>query len=49
VGAALFGPLGALVSIPVVAATAAVVETYGRRYELVAVDEAQTGTTPAES
>lgn len=49
VGAALFGPLGALVSIPVVAATQAVVETYGRRYELVAVDEAQTGTTPAES
>lgn len=49
VGASLFGPLGALVSIPVVAATQAVVETYGRRYELVAVDEAQTGTTPAES
>ncbi|HEY0773016.1 MAG TPA: AI-2E family transporter, partial [Nocardioidaceae bacterium] len=49
VGAALFGPLGALVSIPVVAATQAVVETYGRRYELVAVDEDQTGTTPAES
>jgi predicted PurR-regulated permease PerM len=35
VGAALFGPIGALVSIPVVAAVQAVVETYGRRYELV--------------
>jgi predicted PurR-regulated permease PerM len=35
VGAALFGPLGALVSIPVVAAIQAVIETYGRRYELV--------------
>jgi predicted PurR-regulated permease PerM len=34
-GAALFGPMGALVSIPVVAATQAVVETYGHRYELV--------------
>jgi len=35
VGAALFGPMGALVAIPVVAAVQAVVETYGRRYELV--------------
>lgn len=35
VGAALFGPLGALVSIPVVAAIQAVIETYGHRYELV--------------
>ncbi|MGZ4436194.1 MAG: AI-2E family transporter [Nocardioidaceae bacterium] len=34
VGAALFGPLGALVSIPVVAAVQAVIETYGHRYEL---------------
>ncbi|MGZ4602018.1 MAG: AI-2E family transporter [Kineosporiaceae bacterium] len=34
-GAALFGPLGALVSIPVVAAVAAVIQTYGHRYELV--------------
>lgn len=39
VGAALFGPLGALVSIPVVAAVEAVIDTYGHRYELVdAVD-----------
>jgi predicted PurR-regulated permease PerM len=35
VGAALFGPLGALVSIPVVAAIEAVIDTYGHRYELV--------------
>jgi predicted PurR-regulated permease PerM len=34
VGGALFGPLGALVSIPVVAAIQAVIDTYGRRYEL---------------
>ncbi|MGY1625049.1 AI-2E family transporter [Geodermatophilus sp. SYSU D00965] len=40
VGAALFGPMGALVSIPVVAAVQAVVETYGRRYELVPAEEA---------
>jgi predicted PurR-regulated permease PerM len=33
-GAALFGAMGALVSIPVVAAIEAVIETYGRRYEL---------------
>ncbi|UZG53460.1 AI-2E family transporter [Rhodococcus opacus] len=36
VGASLFGPVGALVSVPVVAAIEALVETYGRRYELVA-------------
>ncbi|QNN54800.1 AI-2E family transporter [Nocardioides mesophilus] len=35
VGAKLFGPVGALVSVPVVAATQAVIETYGHRYELV--------------
>ena len=35
-GAALFGPLGALVAIPVVAVIQAVIETYGHRYELVA-------------
>lgn len=38
VGAALFGPIGALVSIPVVAAIQAVVETYVRRYELVPLE-----------
>ncbi len=35
VGAALFGPLGALVSIPVVAAVEAVIDTYGHRYQLI--------------
>jgi predicted PurR-regulated permease PerM len=35
-GAGLFGPLGALVSIPVVAAIESVIDTYGHRYELVA-------------
>ena len=34
-GAALFGPMGALVSIPVVAAVQAVIETYGHGYALV--------------
>lgn len=38
VGAALFGPLGALVSIPVVAAIQAVVDTYGHRYDLAHAD-----------
>jgi predicted PurR-regulated permease PerM len=41
-GAALFGPLGALVSIPVVAAVEAVIDTYGHRYELVEPEEAPT-------
>lgn len=35
VGASLFGAIGALVSIPIVAVIQALVETYGRRYELV--------------
>ncbi len=34
-GAALFGPMGALVAIPVVAAVQAVLETYAHGYELV--------------
>jgi predicted PurR-regulated permease PerM len=38
-GAALFGPLGALVSIPVVAAIEAVIDTYGHRYELAHIPE----------
>ncbi|MFW3168739.1 AI-2E family transporter [Geodermatophilus sp. CPCC 206100] len=40
VGAGLFGPMGALVSIPVVAAIEAVIDTYGHRYELVGEDPA---------
>jgi len=47
VGAALFGPLGALVSIPVVAAVEAVIETYGRRYELVEAQREQVDEPPA--
>ena len=34
IGAALFGPIGAIIGIPVVAIVIAVIETYGRRYEL---------------
>jgi predicted PurR-regulated permease PerM len=34
-GGALFGPWGALVAIPIVAAVQSVAETYGRRYELI--------------
>jgi predicted PurR-regulated permease PerM len=41
-GAGLFGPVGALVSIPVVAAVQAVIETYGHRYELVAGESGET-------
>ncbi len=43
VGAALFGPMGALVSIPVVAWIQAVVETYGHRYELAGVETGEPG------
>ncbi len=35
VGAAVFGPIGALIGIPLAAALIAVVDTYGRRYELL--------------
>ena len=35
VGAAMFGPIGALIGIPLAAALLAVVDTYGHRYELV--------------
>jgi predicted PurR-regulated permease PerM len=38
-GASLFGPLGGLVAIPVVAAIEAVVQTYWHRYELVGADD----------
>lgn len=50
-GAALFGAMGALVSIPVVAAVQAVIETYGHGYELVEEvdpDVATTGPVAAE-
>ncbi len=38
-GVALFGPLGALVAIPVVAAIEAVIDTYGHRYELAHIPD----------
>ena len=43
VGAAIWGPIGALIGIPLAAAVVAVVETYGRRYELVPELEARRG------
>lgn len=35
IGAALFGPVGAIIGIPLLAIVIAVAETYGRRYDLV--------------
>src|SRR4051794_19728365 len=35
IGAAIWGPIGALIGIPLAAAVVAVVGTYGKRYELV--------------
>lgn len=36
VGAAVFGPIGALIGIPIVAVLLAVADTYGHRHELIA-------------
>jgi predicted PurR-regulated permease PerM len=36
VGAAIWGPIGALIGIPIAAAVISVVDTYGNRYELIA-------------
>ena len=47
-GAALFGPMGALVSIPVVAAVQAVIETYGHGYDLAEEGPATGGAPPDE-
>ena len=48
-GGALFGAWGALVAIPVVAAIEAVIETYGRRYELIPeLRPAQLGEEPTD-
>ncbi|HET7900983.1 MAG TPA: AI-2E family transporter [Candidatus Nanopelagicales bacterium] len=35
IGVALFGPIGAIIGIPLAAAIIAVIETYGQRYDLV--------------
>ena len=34
VGAALFGPIGAIIGIPMAAAVLTIIETFRRRYEL---------------
>ena len=42
IGAAVFGPIGAIIGIPIVAGIIAVVDTYGQRFELItdlAVDD----------
>lgn len=35
IGAAVFGPIGALIGIPIAAALIAVIDTYGKRYDLI--------------
>jgi predicted PurR-regulated permease PerM len=35
IGVAIFGPIGALIGIPIVAAVIAVLATYGQRHELI--------------
>ena len=48
IGVALFGPIGAIIGIPLAAAVIAIVETYGERYELVPELRARTkGEKPA--
>lgn len=49
VGAALFGPIGAIIGIPVVAIITAVIEAYGRRYELLPEVEERTQVKPLRS
>ncbi len=51
VGLAIWGPIGALIGIPIAAAVIAVIDTYGRRYDLISeMDEGRiTGdTSPAD-
>ena len=47
VGAAIWGPLGALIGIPLAAAGVSILDTYSRRYELVP-EVANVGTVPTE-
>lgn len=35
VGAAIWGPIGAIIGVPIVAVVVSVIQTYGRRYELI--------------
>jgi predicted PurR-regulated permease PerM len=48
VGAAIWGPLGALIGIPLAAASVAILDTYSHRYELVP-EVLQVGNATAES
>ena len=48
VGSALFGAIGALLAIPVVATVQSVITVYGRRYELVAEFGADAGASDLE-
>jgi hypothetical protein len=49
VGVALFGPIGALIGIPLAAMVLAIFETYGQRYELLPELQARTrGEKPAK-
>jgi predicted PurR-regulated permease PerM len=47
VGAAIWGPLGALIGIPLAAAGVSILDTYSHRYELVP-EVANVGTVPTE-
>jgi predicted PurR-regulated permease PerM len=47
VGAAFFGPIGAIIGIPLAAAVISVVDTYGERYELVPELDGLHSGTPA--
>jgi predicted PurR-regulated permease PerM len=47
VGAAIWGPLGALIGIPLAAASVAILDTYSHRYELVP-EVLQVGNATAE-
>ena len=47
-GVAFFGPIGALIGMPIAAAVLAVVQTYGRRYELIPELHGGTAADPVE-
>ncbi len=49
VGAAIWGPLGAIIGIPLAAAGVAIAQTYGRRYEIVADVQAEAEVAGAAS
>jgi len=47
VGGAIWGPLGALIGIPLAAAAVAILETYKRRYDIVPEIQTNAGAAPA--